>query len=619
MLKETHVDPFKSVPISLQLLDLEEYPFHIHGELEVLYVLRGELEITVSVYNMNISENNFFIVNADTLHYLKKASSNTIVLSMHVSLDHFKAYYPNIHESIFICSSMQPTDHPEAYDEMRKIILEIAQLYFVENNEKTAQIYELCISLLLILQNSFRNWYIANPGDPSSQLISSNIYKDKAFQIQRLHNIIGYIYDNSAKKITLNDLAKEENISKYYVSHLVASGIGTNFQDFLNGIRVEKSIIDLLSGLTPIEEVSEKVGFSSVAYYRKVFSSRVGHTPSRYRKLFFKKTLTNMTPLLKQVEEDKAKLILESYRGNQDKASNKSQKEIGHFSIDLSSPPTSQKLSYNLRIFIPSKSEFFNCDLFDRIIKLKEALRTDFLAMTADLLEEQFFRNGNWHNINLFIQGLKSVDLGLEIIGSPKDYTVLSLVKHLSDLPQVKYIITEAENFTLCDTQKEILEAVHHQANIIHSGINIFFNEIGLKLHNFYVHEFIQKSFGRIVGKEYEYILTSGKKATNILIANESQAEKDYILNLSGINNPLFCHVYYLPHDVDSRSNFWLEKKGQIKLSPEMKKLCESEISPKSKISLIPVSHEYDLFIPLNANGLALVVLNDTVSLDKPC
>jgi AraC-like DNA-binding protein len=54
--------------------------------------------------------------------------------------------------------------------------------------------------------------------------------------------------------------------------------------EYLNQKRLEQSIPLLINTSLSIEEVSQRVGFSSASYYTKLFKQRMGITPLNFRK-----------------------------------------------------------------------------------------------------------------------------------------------------------------------------------------------------------------------------------------------------------------------------------------------------------------------------------------------
>ena len=85
--------------------------------------------------------------------------------------------------------------------------------------------------------------------------------------------------------ISLEDIAKEVNLSSYYFSRFYKSATGINFSDRLTGIRIEKAKDYLKGTELSIKEVSYMVGYTDPNYFSKMFKKITGCTASEYKKL----------------------------------------------------------------------------------------------------------------------------------------------------------------------------------------------------------------------------------------------------------------------------------------------------------------------------------------------
>lgn len=99
-----------------------------------------------------------------------------------------------------------------------------------------------------------------------------------------MKRITAYLQDHYSEPITLNDIAKKFNFSYYYLSSYFSAHSDEGFSEYLNRVRIEKSLELLRNKSIPISEISALVGYSDHSYFCKVFKKFTGHTPSEYRK-----------------------------------------------------------------------------------------------------------------------------------------------------------------------------------------------------------------------------------------------------------------------------------------------------------------------------------------------
>ncbi len=94
---------------------------------------------------------------------------------------------------------------------------------------------------------------------------------------------INYIDENYNKNISLDDVAKEINMSYHYFSKFFKDSMGKNFVDYLTELRIEKSKEMLKNLNISIKEVSFEIGYSDPNYFSKIFKKVTGMTPSDFR------------------------------------------------------------------------------------------------------------------------------------------------------------------------------------------------------------------------------------------------------------------------------------------------------------------------------------------------
>ena len=94
---------------------------------------------------------------------------------------------------------------------------------------------------------------------------------------------IHYIQENFHENISLDDVAKEINMSYHYFSKFFKESIGTNFVDYLTELRIVKSKEMLKDSGVSIKEICNEIGYSDPNYFSKTFKKVTGMTPTEYR------------------------------------------------------------------------------------------------------------------------------------------------------------------------------------------------------------------------------------------------------------------------------------------------------------------------------------------------
>ena len=93
-----------------------------------------------------------------------------------------------------------------------------------------------------------------------------------------------YIEDHLPEDITVAEIAKDMNISVYYLSHLFKSVTGITLIEFRNELRLTKAKQLLIRTNEPINKIAGECGFSNASYFTEVFARSEKIPPSEFRK-----------------------------------------------------------------------------------------------------------------------------------------------------------------------------------------------------------------------------------------------------------------------------------------------------------------------------------------------
>jgi AraC family transcriptional regulator len=96
---------------------------------------------------------------------------------------------------------------------------------------------------------------------------------------QKLKQSIDYIQDNLAREISLNELANELGISRYYFCRLFKQSTGFSPHQYVIQQRVERAKQLLLQGKMSIADVAQVCGFTHQSHLTRHFKRLTGLTP----------------------------------------------------------------------------------------------------------------------------------------------------------------------------------------------------------------------------------------------------------------------------------------------------------------------------------------------------
>ncbi len=86
-----------------------------------------------------------------------------------------------------------------------------------------------------------------------------------------------------SESITLEQMAKEVFLSPIYFRNLFTELVGVSPHVYIQGKRIERARQLLRTTNESLPKIAEECGFSSHAYFGKVFKASTGYTPNAYR------------------------------------------------------------------------------------------------------------------------------------------------------------------------------------------------------------------------------------------------------------------------------------------------------------------------------------------------
>ena len=95
-----------------------------------------------------------------------------------------------------------------------------------------------------------------------------------------------YIHEHSKEKILLTDLAEVVNFTESYISRLFKNEVGMNLLSYVNMIKMEKGLLELLDKDILVKEVANHLGYEEQSYFNKIFNRFFGKNPSELQEYF---------------------------------------------------------------------------------------------------------------------------------------------------------------------------------------------------------------------------------------------------------------------------------------------------------------------------------------------
>lgn len=272
---ELHVDVLTA--------NIIEYPTHFHDDPEVIYVLSGNITLKDGYYTYDLAEGDIFVLNDRDIHSIEDRDGDNMVMMLHLDMKYFSRYYDDFRDTFFSVDMQE--DSRESVEVLRSILGRIMAEVLQKGQGYEHKVIESAHNLISCLMSDF-GYTVENEAEGDSPRRSRRILSE------RLNRIVDYMYENYSRKLTLSEIAENEGLSIYYLSHIIKEATGLSFQDLLSYIRVEESEHMLLNTGRKMGAIAEETGFSAVRYYIKHFENWFGMHPLEYRKKYAGKTVT---------------------------------------------------------------------------------------------------------------------------------------------------------------------------------------------------------------------------------------------------------------------------------------------------------------------------------------
>jgi len=248
---------------------------HWHEHLQVFYFVNGEGLIQCNKKSFNVVQGDVVIINSRELHYFESLSDNLkfyllridlpFLFSDQVDLCQIK-YLAPLSENFILFKNLIRND-----DEIVNCIKTVLKEFF-----KKELGYELAVKgnlyrLVVLLLRNYIGTYVTK--------------KQLTFKInnfKRFYKVFEFIDNNYNNKICVTNLANIAHVSTYYFCRIFKQMTGKTITEYINEVRLKKSIELLKSGNVNITEIAIICGFNDVNYFSRLFKKKYGVSPTKF-------------------------------------------------------------------------------------------------------------------------------------------------------------------------------------------------------------------------------------------------------------------------------------------------------------------------------------------------
>lgn len=244
---------------------------HFHDWIEIVYLIRGDLEFQENNRSRQLKENEFMVVNPMNIHSTKCVDGNTAIL-LQIPVAFLEKFYPDIREYRFRVD--WESDDPKIktkLGEIRSTLQDLWITYQFQVEGYVFRCYSLIFELIYILVHSF------------SYKADSKEIRQTQRNMQRIQTIMDYVQQHYSEPISIKEIAGEVGLNEIYFSRFFKANMNLTFLEYLNMVRLEKIYLDILNTDRSIKDIQEEHGFYNDKVFRRMFREVYGCSPREAR------------------------------------------------------------------------------------------------------------------------------------------------------------------------------------------------------------------------------------------------------------------------------------------------------------------------------------------------
>ena len=263
---QSHIysDPVLPISFRKKVIDESGILSHWHEELELLFVVKGNITAVLDSVSVNAGVSDLVVINSNCLHHVYSPSGQSIYYFMIIDKklsDEFGIHF----NEFFFQQLINDTKIKEIFTNM------------IHEFERQDSLYKLYIksNIMELFIHLYRNYMRHNYLSIDNQ---QNIaeYKKEYIQIA-----LQYIQDNFKRSLTVDEIAKKVGLSKFYFSRLFKEMTSLTVVDFINKSRCFAVKNLLQTGKYAVGEAALSCGFDNFSYFSKTYKKHIGCLPSK--------------------------------------------------------------------------------------------------------------------------------------------------------------------------------------------------------------------------------------------------------------------------------------------------------------------------------------------------
>lgn len=250
----------------------ETYGPHKHLRIEINHVKKGNCILHLDRESIGFREGETMIITSGVNHTFEAGTEGTTLMQLEFLPEIFTRFDPGAKDKLTgLTSVILFSEENRLIKIVNNIrIMQVVQGIVNELKQKGPYYHHLVVmyyaELLILIYRYMNEAYLP---------ICTN---------ESLKKAISFIRLNYPSDITMTRVAEQAGIGERHLRNLFTRHLNLSPLDYLNQIRINKSIELLRNSEMSIKEISFQCGFKSPQYFSRVFKQQTGITPREVTK-----------------------------------------------------------------------------------------------------------------------------------------------------------------------------------------------------------------------------------------------------------------------------------------------------------------------------------------------
>lgn len=233
------------------------YPTRFHRDAEVVYVVEGEVELTVDGKQYLVGPGDVSVVFPNISHATPRQNARKYMLLVNPAL------LPALTQTL-------------THKKPKCPVLQVTPVM--------AALFARCAELHAQGSQKHRDVLVAHAGSILSEVLLTLELEERGTDSSLVQQLVEYILENYDDNISLEQVAQALGYSKFHISRVIQDTFKCNFRSLVNNYRISMAEDLLRSSSMTVSEIAYACGFQNQSSFNRVFLKHCGTTPKDYRK-----------------------------------------------------------------------------------------------------------------------------------------------------------------------------------------------------------------------------------------------------------------------------------------------------------------------------------------------